>query len=246
MNRQRLFTQTELEKCGINRAADMVVAVMLACMVGGALYSAKTAAWAGTYYIQIVIIPLLLTFIVVDRKRSALLGHLFVLGLITGIVELFADFILVDVFKILIYTSPDPRIWSSPLNMPISWASVIVTQGYIVIRIISVLEKKFSSRTAVITGSLLGGAISGLTIGAYEALAYNASWWKYEGAPFMVFTYAPLAIILGECAIFAVFIYWFRLSSSNKRWSLPLAGIGLGLTIAAAYSLFHLLLTAIS
>jgi hypothetical protein len=49
----------------------------------------------------------------------------------------------------------------------------------------------------------------------------------------MVFTYAPLAIILGEVAIFAVFIYWFRLSSLNKRWSLPLAGIGLGLTIAA-------------
>ena len=176
MNLQGLFTQTELEKCGINRAADMVVVVMLACMVGGSFYSAETAAWAGTYYIQIVIIPLLLTFIVVDRKRSALLGHLFVLGLITGIVELFADFILVDVFKILIYTSPDPRIWSSPLNMPISCASVIVTQGYIVLRIISIIERKCSSRTAVITGSLVGGAIAGLTIGAYEVLAYNASW----------------------------------------------------------------------
>tara|TARA_B110000908_G_C10158116_1_gene404644 strand:- start:182 stop:922 length:741 start_codon:yes stop_codon:yes gene_type:complete len=242
MNLQGVFTQTELEKCGINRAADIVVAVMLACMFGGSLYSAETAAWAGTYYIQIVIIPLLLAFIVVDRKRSTLLGHLFVLGLITGIVELFADYLLVDVFKILIYTSPDPRVWSSPLNMPISWASVIVTQGYLVIRIIDILGLKFSRHTAVITGSLVGGVISGLTIGAYEALAYNASWWKYIDSPFMVFTYAPLAIILGEVAIFAVFIYWFRLSSLNKRWSLPLAGIGLGLTIAAAYSLFHLLL----
>jgi hypothetical protein len=52
--------------------------------------------------------------------------------------------------------------------------------------------------------------------------------------------------MLGECAIFVVFIYWFRLSSLNKRLSLPLGGIGLGLTIAAAYSLFHMLLTVIS
>ena len=130
--------------------------------------------------------------------------------------------------------------------MPISWTCVVVTQGYLVLRIISILEKKCSSRTAVITGSLLGGAIAGLTIGAYEALAYNASWWKYVDSPFMVFTYAPLAIILGECAIFAVFIYWFRLSSRNKRWSLPLGGIGLGLTIAVAYSACHLLLIALS
>lgn len=246
MNRHRLFKRTELEKCGVNRAADTVVALMLACMVGGSIYSAQTAAWAGTYYIQIVIIPLLLAFIVVDRKRSALLGHLFLLGLITGIVELVADFLLVDVFKILIYTSPDPRVWSSPLNMPISWTSVVVTQGYVVIRIIYILECRFSNRVAVISGSLLGGAISGLTIGIYEALAFNASWWKYVGAPFMIFTHAPLAIVLGECVVFAVFIYWFRLSGLNRRWSLPLGGIGLGLTIAAAYSLFHLLLAGIS
>lgn len=73
MNQQGVFTQTALKKCGINRAADVVVAVMLVCMVGGALYSSETASWAGTYYIQIVIIPLLLAFIVIDLKRSALL-----------------------------------------------------------------------------------------------------------------------------------------------------------------------------
>jgi len=130
--------------------------------------------------------------------------------------------------------------------MPISWTSVVVTQGYVVLRVIFVLEKRFSSSAAVIAGSLAGGVLAGLTIGAYEALAFNALWWKYVDTPFMIFTYAPLCIVLGECAIFAVFIYWFRLSARNNPLSLATGGVGLGLTIAAAYSFFHLLLTTLS
>lgn len=240
------FETTELEIDGLNRSSDAVIGVILLCMVGGSLLSAQGGAWAGTYYIQTVILPLLLVFVAVGGRRAALLGHLFALGIITGIVELFADFLLVDVFEILIYTSPDPRVWCSPLNMPVSWASVVVTQGYVVLRIISLLGSKFSSTTAVVVGSLAGGVLAGLTIGAYEALAFNANWWRYENAPFMIFKYAPLAIVLGECVIFAVFIYWFRLSAQKGRASLVVGGAGLGLTIAAAYSLCHLVLLAVA
>lgn len=247
MKTTNLFEQTQIEKDGINIKSDIVFVLMIIFMVGGSFYSAQTASWAGTYYIQAIVIPLLLLFTVLEKQKSVLIGHLFVLGLITGIVELFADFLLVDVFEILIYNSQDPRIWCSPLNMPISWTCVVISQGYLVIRLVNLFESRMvNKKVAVICAALLGGALAGLTIGAYEALAFKASWWEYVNSPYMVFTYAPLAIILGEFATFALFIYWFRMSTQKSKFSLIKASIGLGLTIAISYSAFHLILLFIS
>ncbi|MDB6121004.1 MAG: hypothetical protein JWO08_4785, partial [Verrucomicrobiaceae bacterium] len=77
---------------------------------------------------------LLIAFIV--RYKDALLARLIVFGLAVGITELAADAWLVDHTHTLDYTiGGGPKLWNSPMWMPLAWQMVSVQFGYVGLRL---------------------------------------------------------------------------------------------------------------
>src|SRR5262245_23936251 len=77
---------------------------------------------------------LLLGFVILRRDR--LLGRFILFGLSAGIVELAADAWLVDGTATIGYSfGGGPRIWRSPLWMPLAWEVVAVRFGFLGFRL---------------------------------------------------------------------------------------------------------------
>ncbi len=237
MNLNFITQRTKIEEVGLNRTADILFLILIAIITCGSIYAVKTKTWAGIYYIEAIIVSLIGIFIIKYREKSLLFAYLLVFGLIIGIFELFADFLLVDVMKTLVYTTTGPMIIRSPLNMPVLWMTVVVIQGYFSLRVTNWLEDKTHKKLyADIAGSLIGGAVAGLTIGFFEALAFQAHWWRYIDAPFVVMGQIPLFVPLAAFIMFATFLPWFRILARKKSQWILIKGFGFSMTIAIAYS----------
>ena len=127
------------------------------------------------------------------------------LGLVAGVFEIFADYVLVEVLPTggLVYLTRDAVLLESPLYMPLAWACVIVELGYVPVRVYGLLRGRGRARAApAAIASVLGGTLAGLAIGLYEYFAFRAGWWKYEPAAAMIGPACAAYIPLGECLMF--------------------------------------------
>jgi hypothetical protein len=147
-----------------------------------------------------------------------LLARLLLLGLVTGLVELFTDFAGEVVAHSLIYPPDEPMIWASPAYMPFSWMVTLTLIGYLAWRLWTLAPRWLA---IILTG--LWGAIN---IPFYEEMAYHAGWWRYAPAP--SFGHTPSYVILFEgltCALLPPLVA--RLESRGWR-GVALRGLALG------------------
>ncbi len=129
--------------------------------------------------------------------RSARLGWLLLFGLVTGVLELWSDWLHVTYFHSLVYTDYFGfRLLASPSYMPIGWWLTTVQFGYLVLR----LHERWASWLAV-------GLLTGLGMCLppwYEELAAPARAWYYPAHGLML-SHTPLWVIAtyGGC-MFAI------------------------------------------
>lgn len=153
--------------------------------------------------------------------EDTVLRRIFILATVAGVIELGADYFLVEVANTLVYPQTLPMLLRSPLYMPLAWAIVITQLGYLAWRL-----AEESSRRAAIVGP--AGVAMGL-IGTYETGAHIAGIWTYSHAPLLMIGHAPVFIIIAEGVMFATLYYFIR------QVNPVLAGIGFGLVITLSY-----------
>jgi hypothetical protein len=107
------------------------------------------------------------------RRRDAVLGGLLVGGLMFGVVELAADAYLVSVAKTCDFSidGGSPKLWCSPLYMPLAW-QVVVAQ---IAGISLYLHDRWRWQ-----GLLAAGLFGAASMPVYEEMARLAKWWQYS------------------------------------------------------------------
>ncbi|MDY6764528.1 MAG: hypothetical protein SV377_02400 [Halobacteria archaeon] len=156
---------------------------------------------------------------------------IFILATVAGIVELGADYYLVEFTGTLVYPQSLPMVLGSPLYMPLAWAIVTTHMGYLGVR----LNEIYGPKAAVAVPSLVAVGL----VGFYETGAYFAGIWQYVDAPFLMIGHVPLYIVVAEGVIFATLHRFVRLRRPI------LGGIGFGLVITVSFVGSYLLLAAI-
>lgn len=177
------------------------------------------------------------------RPGGAYFDAMLRLGLVAGVLELFADYMLVHWLPTgqLIYLTSDAILLASPIYMPLAWACVIVEFGYVPIRVYSLMRRSSPApgpAAAAIAASLVGGLVAGGSIGLYEYFAFRAGWWKYAPAHIMIGPYCAAFIPLGEALMFLGILPVFAamLRGPDPRRSGALAwGAAFAILIAAGY-----------
>jgi hypothetical protein len=148
-----------------------IVAVLL-------LTFAPWSDWRTGAALNIVDNCLLVGFALV--RHDALLGRFLLFGLVVGFAELPADAWLVDYTGTLDYSvGRGPRIWRSPLWMPLAWEVVAVQFGYIGLRLLERFGK---------AGLLMIALLGAINIPFYEEMARRIHWWQYSGCHMISFT----------------------------------------------------------
>ncbi len=108
--------------------------------------------------------------------RHTLLRWLVVMGVVTGLLELWADWVhVVHVGSIAYEDYFFLRVLASPSYMPAGWALTTVQFGYIALR----LQPRLGGILAAGLAGLVGAGIPPL----YEELAAPAGAWHYIGSP---------------------------------------------------------------
>ncbi|MCE9626168.1 MAG: hypothetical protein K8R69_12085 [Deltaproteobacteria bacterium] len=139
------------------------------------------------------------------NRGGWVLYRLFLMGLVAGLFELLVDWGLVHWVqngKLVYLTGNDVVLLGSPIWMPLAWACVIVEMGYPALRLFGWLRGRCGDTSAKTGASLFVAMLAGLTVGAYEYLAFRAGWWKYEAAHAMIGKYCALFIPVGEFLMF--------------------------------------------
>ncbi|QLD89599.1 hypothetical protein HWV07_11380 [Natronomonas salina] len=157
---------------------------------------------------------------VVYARYDTTIRHLLAIGTIGGLLELLGDHFLVHIAGTLVYPSGYRFLLSSPAYMPFAWAILITFMGYVGIR----LNDEFG-RTAAYVGPAIFAFVAE---SGYESLASRGGGWVYTHAPLGWIGDAPLFIIFAEAIMFVTVYYWVRRSAI-------IGGLGIGLTINAAY-----------
>ncbi len=178
-----------------------------------------------------VTIALDIVFLV--RHKDPLLNRFFLLALITGWSELWADDWLVSDIQKLVYDPHGPFVLSSPLYMPFAWTAILFQFSYLTWQ---ALQKR--SMWFVVAQSAIFG---GLVVPLYEHFAYGAGWWYYKDTP--MFGRAPYFIILGEVIILAIMPLVLQFIQKRKWYITALVGVAEGLWIFASYWMAYNLLT---
>ena len=132
------------------------------------------------------------------KTRDKLFGKLIVFATVAGFSELFADAYLVSVTDTLVYPSPEPLLWHSPIYMPFSWAIVLIQIGYIAWLV--------HGKLGPWKDGLLMVGFSALLIPLYENLAIHAGWWSYQNAKML--GGVPIYIYLAEGLLMFVVPYF--------------------------------------
>jgi len=133
-------------------------------------------------------LSLLSYFVYVHFFGNSLLRRLFYFGIIVGFTELLNDTWLTEVKKVLIYYPGGPFLWDTPLYMPFSWASILITLGYI--------AAYLTSRLGLVVATIIITVSAGLYIPTFEKIAAEALWWYYVDSP--AINSVPWFVILGE------------------------------------------------
>lgn len=179
-------------------AVGWITAVVTLALSGGALLTIATRpAWR----------PLIL--------------RLLLLGLVTGMVELFTDFSGEVVARSLIYPPKEPMIWASPAYMPFSWSVTLTLVGYLAWRLWGLAPRPPRWLAIILTG--LWGAVN---IPFYEEMAYHAGWWRYARAPGLGHT--PFYVILFEGLTAALLPALVARLETRAWWGVALRGLALG------------------
>jgi hypothetical protein len=124
------------------------------------------------------------------RKRD-ILKNLLVFGLVAGLTELAADWWLVSKTHTLQYAQWGPFLIDSPAYMPMSWAGILLSMGF--------LGWAVSQKYGTAIGVLVATAVSGIYVPAFEGLAHYAGWWTYRDCN--RWGVVPWYIIVGEALI---------------------------------------------
>jgi len=206
--------------------------VLFALTLGVALtyVSAVLRLGAVTAYVTVAI-EYCLYLLYLTRTRDPVFGHLLVLGLIAGVLELASDWWAVDVTGTLVYPADGPILLRSPLYMPFAWGSTFLQLGGI--------AHWVSGRWPLLASSLALGLIGALDIPFYEQMAKGAGWWFYQTAPML--GNAPWYVIGTEILVVAalpVVARWVGNGSLGLSAGLGVAlGAWIGVAALISYSL---------
>ena len=181
--------------------------------------------------------------VVFQYENFKIFKPLFIMGLVTGFVELVADYWLINGITTgrLVYFSgpnrPDVMLLNSPFWMPFAWALMTTEYGYLVLRLANLLKKPWLA-------TLIGALTAGVGIGFYEYLAYANGWWYYEPARVMIGKYCAVYIPVGEFLLFLTFYTIFKKTHAIKNTlnQALIAGTIFGLTIFVVYGISYYLL----
>lgn len=189
--------------------------------IDAALDLGPWSAWA------CVVLTSLLYLAHVQWRGRDILKNLLIFGIAAGLTELAADWWLVSITKTLHYTQWGPFLVDSPAYMPLSWAGILLSMGF--------LGWVVSQKRGVLVGCLVAAVVSGLYVPTFEALAHYAGWWTYDNCALL--GVVPWYIIVGEALIgFAMPLLVsgvVALGSGFIGW--VVRGIAAGLWIWVAY-----------
>ena len=214
---------------GYLRICVISLAIVSVCVVLTALHP-----WGGwkspTIITTIAFIPVL---IYMGMRRDAVAEKFMLACLISGFLELAADWYIIVVKPTTMYMGGGPFIWESPLYMPFSWTIVPFTVGMI--------SRWVDKRWGLLTATIVAGLLGLLMVPAWEHLAKLAGFWYYYNTPMIGNT--PYYIMFGECIIFASLPFALRFINPS-RWITSIGvGAGMGLWIFIAFwmgnQLFH-------
>lgn len=127
----------------------------------------------------------------VTWRGRDILKNLLVFGLAGGLAELAADWWLVSRTHTLTYANWGPFLVDSPSYMPMSWAGILLSMGF--------LGWAVSQKHGLAIGTLVATVVSGIYVPVFEALAHYAGWWTYSGCN--RWGVVPWYIIVGEALI---------------------------------------------
>ncbi len=163
----------------------------------------------------------------VQWRRRDILKNLLVFGIAAGLTELAADWWLVSKTHTLHYAPWGPFIVDSPAYMPLSWAGILLSMGF--------LGWVVSQKHGLVVGSLVAAVVSGLYVPTFEALAHGAGWWTYDNCNRL--GVVPWYIIVGETLVGALMPLLVSgvVVKASGLVSWVLRGVAAGLWIWAAY-----------
>jgi hypothetical protein len=127
----------------------------------------------------------------VHWRRRDILVNLLVFGLAAGLTELAADWWLVSVTKTLHYAKWGPFLIDSPAYMPMSWAGILLSMGF--------LGWGVSRKYGLVIGTLVATVVTGIYVPFFEMLAHYAGWWTYDNC--RRWGVVPWYIIVGEALV---------------------------------------------
>jgi Domain of unknown function (DUF6989) len=169
-----------------------------------------------------VIVPLLI--LTWQQTRSPRLAWLLIFGAVAGFGELWADWIHVEYFHLLVYLNYFGfKLLASPLYMPFGWWLTVVQFGYFALR----LAERWRSSTAIIIISVLGMLLP--------------SWYEQFAAPARAWYYTPHGMMLSHTPLWIIFTYggcMFSIASATiflyhaQSWSRALMG---GFFVSASF-----------
>lgn len=127
----------------------------------------------------------------VHWRGRDILKNLLLFGVAAGLTELLADWWLVSITRTLHYAPWGPFLVDSPAYMPLSWAGILLSMGF--------LGWALSLRHGLGVGVAVAAVVSGLYVPTFEALAHWAGWWTYDNCHRL--GVVPWYIIVGEALI---------------------------------------------
>ena len=143
------------------------------------------SAWA------CVIITSVMYLAHVTWRGRDILKNLLVFGIAAGLTELAADWWLVKITKTLDYAKWGPFLVESPAYMPMSWAGILLSMGF--------LGWAVSQKHGMTVGIIVAAVVSGIYVPTFEGLAHYAGWWTYDNCARL--GVVPWYIIVGEALI---------------------------------------------
>jgi len=188
-----------------------------------------------------VALRLVLYALAAGRAGSPYFDQMLRLGLVAGLFEIFADYVLVRglVAGRLVYLTRDAVLLESPLYMPLAWACFIVEFGYVPVRLYGLLRQApWGSWVA----SLAGGIVASFSLGLYEYLAFRAGWWKYEPARVMIGSYGPAYVPLAEGMMFLAMLpllTWLGRAEASPGRRAIVGGVAFATIILASYGVAY-------
>jgi hypothetical protein len=163
----------------------------------------------------------------VQWRKHSVLTQLLVFGIGAGLAELAADWWLVSVTRTLHYAQWGPFLIDSPSYMPLSWAGILLSMGWLG----WVVQRRFG----MLAGMAAATVVTGVYVPVFEGLAHYAGWWTYSDC--RMWGPVPWYIIIGEALVGLSLTPLVKhvLAGSGIKVAF-VSGLGAGLWIWAAYA----------